>query len=162
MPKLQAKSAVPLVLTIPAFLLCCICLGRLLPNVFAGGTIDTEPFVPQGDLSDSDDHIVNNYLFWANDAAKEALGADFTGTGPDISPCFLMNVLFELCGWDGPGYTKLTDALLEAVPMLHTSGRYLSDGSITDTLPADRRELVEQMQCVQYYLTQDAGGIHPD
>lgn len=188
-----------------------------------------EPFVPRNDLSDSDYHIVNNYLFgirdtarhmaamvdsfrglqqpvilvffgdhkpwlgeqsvtygtlgidiasdtdaafysyyatdyliWANDAAKEALGADFTGTGPDISPCFLMNVLFDLCGWEGPGYTKLTDAVLVATPLLHASGRYLPDGVLTDTLPADRQALVEQMLKAQYYLTQDAGGIHPE
>ena len=187
-----------------------------------------EPFVPQGELSDSDYHIVNNYLFgirdtgrqmaamtdafrtleepvilvffgdhkpwlgeqsvtygalgidittdadaafynyyatdyliWANDAARAALDRDFTGVGPDISPCFLMNVLFRQCGWDGPGYTSLTDPLLDAVPMLHTSGRYLLDGSLTDTLPADLQELVTQMEQVQYYLTQDSGGIHP-
>ena len=187
-----------------------------------------EPFVPQGELSDSDYHIVNNYLFgirdtgrqmaamadafrtleepvilvffgdhkpwlgeqsvtygalgiditsdadaafynyyatdyliWANDAARAALDSDFTGIGPDISPCFLMNVLFRQCGWDGPGYTGLTDPLLDAVPMLHTSGRYLLDGSLTDSLPADLQELVTQMEQVQYYLTQDSGGIHP-
>lgn len=187
-----------------------------------------EPFVPQGELSDSDYHIVNNYLFgirdtarqmaamtdafrtreepvilvffgdhkpwlgeqsvtyealgiditsdadaafynyyatdyliWANDAARAALDSDFTGIGPDISPCFLMNVLFRQCGWDGPGYTSLTDPLLDAVPMLHTSGRYLLDGSLTDSLPADLQELVTQMEQVQYYLTQDSGGIHP-
>ena len=187
-----------------------------------------EPFVPQGELSDSDYHIVNNYLFgirdtarqmaamadafrtleepvilvffgdhkpwlgeqsvtyealgiditsdadaafynyyatdyliWANDAARAALDSDFTGIGPDISPCFLMNVLFRQCGWDGPGYTGLTDPLLDAVPMLHTSGRYLLDGSLTDALPADLQELVTQMEQVQYYLTRDSGGIHP-
>ena len=189
----------------------------------------SEPFVPQGDLSDSDYHIVNNYLFgirdtavrmqtmvdafresdkpvilvffgdhkpwmgeqsvtyealgiditsdadaafynyyatdyliWANDAAKNVLDSDFIGVGPDISPCFLMNVLFRQCGWEGPGYTRLTDAVLDAVPVLHTSGRYLLDGRLTDALPADRRELVMQMERVQYYLTQDAGGVHPN
>ena len=187
-----------------------------------------EPFVPQGELSDSDYHIVNNYLFgirdtgrqmaamvdsfralkepvilvffgdhkpwlgeqsvtyealgiditsdadaafynyyatdylfWANDAARAALDSDFTGIGPEISPCFLMNVLFRQCGWDGPGYTGLTDSLLDAVPMLHTSGRFLVNGSLTDSLPADLQELVTQMEQVQYYLTQDSGGIHP-
>ena len=187
-----------------------------------------EPFVPQGELSDSDYHIVNNYLFgirdtgrqmaamtdafrtleepvilvffgdhkpwlgeqsvtygalgiditsdadaafynyyatdyliWANDAARAALDSDFTGIGPEISPCFLMNVLFRQCGWDGPGYTSLTDSLLDAVPMLHTSGRFLVNGSLTDSLPADLQELVTQMEQVQYYLTQDSGGIHP-
>ncbi|MBQ7099152.1 MAG: LTA synthase family protein [Oscillospiraceae bacterium] len=115
--------------------------------------------------SDSDDafyhYYATDYLFWANDAAKAVLGTDFTGIGPDISPCFLMNVLFEKCGWEGPGYTKLTDAVLDAVPMLHTSGRYLLDGTLTDSLPADRQDPVTQMEQVQYYLTQDAGGIHP-
>ena len=106
-------------------------------------------------------YYATDYLIWANDAAKEALGADFTGTGPDISPCFLMNVLFDRCGWEGPGYTKLTDSILAATPLLHASGRFLPDGVLTDTLPADRQALVEQMQKVQYYLTQDANGIHP-
>ena len=50
---------------------------------------------------------------------------------------------------------------LDAVPMLHASGRYLLDGSLTDTLPADRAELAAQMERIQYYLTQDAGGVHP-
>ena len=194
----------------------------------AGSARFSEPFVPQNDLSDSDYHIVNNYLYgirdtgrqmaamidsfrsldkpvilvffgdhkpwlgeqsvtyaslgiditsdtddafynyyatdyllWANDAAKETLGTNFTGTGPDISPCFLMNVLFDQCGWEGPGYTKLTDAVLDAVPMLHTSGRYLLDGALTDSLPADIQELVKQMEHAQYYLTRDAKGVHP-
>ena len=106
-------------------------------------------------------YYATDYLFWANDAARAALDRDFTGVGPDISPCFLMNVLFRQCGWNGPGYTGLTDSLLDAVPMLHTSGRYLLDGSLTDSLPADLQELVTQMEQVQYYLTQDSGGFHP-
>ena len=35
------------------------------------------------------------------------------------------------------------------------------DGTLTDSLPADRQALAEQMQKVQYYLTQDANGTHP-
>ena len=38
------------------------------------------------------------YAIWANPAAKEALGQDFVGEGPDLSPCFLMNEVFQLCG----------------------------------------------------------------
>ena len=115
--------------------------------------------------SDSDaafyNYYATDYLFWANDFAKEVLGSDFTGVGPNISPCFLMNVLFRECGWEGPGYTKFTNTVLDAIPMLHASGRYLLDGSLTDTLPADRAELAAQMERIQYYLTQDAGGVHP-
>lgn len=199
MPKLQTKSAVPLYLTIPAFVLCCICLGlvslyfsfnvtyqnhgpypadsfRSLDEpvilVFFG---DHKPWLGEQSItyaslgiditSDTDDSFYNyyatDYLIWANDAAKEVLNKDFTGIGPDISPCFLMNVLFARCGWEGPGYTKLTDTVLDAVPMLHASGRYLLDGTLTDALPADRQALTAQMEQIQYYLTQDANGVHP-
>src|SRR5699024_8352079 len=33
------------------------------------------------------------YLIWANDAAREVLGNDFQGEGPDVSSCFLMNLV---------------------------------------------------------------------
>ena len=54
-------------------------------------------------------YYATEYLFWANDAAKAVLGTDLVGQGPEISPCFLMNVLFEQLGWDGPGFMKLTN-----------------------------------------------------
>ena len=106
-------------------------------------------------------YYATDYLIWANDAAKAVLGTDFTGTGPDISPCFLMNVLFDLCGWEGPGYRKLTDEVMAQLPMLHTTGRYLTGSTLTDTLTPQQQELKNRMTLVQYYLAQDAGGMHP-
>ena len=115
--------------------------------------------------SQSDESFYNyyatDYLIWANDAAKAVLGNDFVGEGPAISPCFLMNVLFAQCGWEGPGYTKLTDDVMAATPRLHPTGRCLTDGILTDTLTESQQTLVQRMTCVQYYLAQDAGGIHP-
>ena len=102
-----------------------------------------------------------DYLIWANDAAKALLGRDFTGTGPDISPCFLMNLLFEQCGWSGPGWLKLTNEVRSVLPVIHTTGQYLTDGTLTDTLTEQQQALLETMTHTQYYLTQDAGGIHP-
>lgn len=106
-------------------------------------------------------YYATDYLIWANDAAKEVLGTDFVGTGPDISPCFLMNVLFDQCGWEGPGYTALTDEVMAATPLLHTTKRYMADGVLTDTLTQEQQLLVDQMTQVQYYLAMDAGGVHP-
>lgn len=106
-------------------------------------------------------YYATDYLIWANDAAKAVLGRDFVGTGPEISPCFLMNVLFDLCSWEGPGYTKLTDEVMTTTPLLHASGQYLTDGAITDTLTDAQQQLVEQMRFAQYYLAQDASGVHP-
>ena len=106
-------------------------------------------------------YYATEYLFWANDAAKAVLGSELTGIGPDISPCYLMNLLFEQCGWSGPGYMKLTNEVMAQVPLLHTSGRYLSGGVLTDALTEDQKALADRMTFVQYYLAQDAGGVHP-
>ena len=106
-------------------------------------------------------YYATEYLFWANDAAKAVLGSELTGVGPDISPCYLMNLLFEQCGWSGPGYMKLTNEVMAQVPLLHTSGRYLSGGVLTDALTEDQKALADRMTFVQYYLAQDAGGVHP-
>lgn len=106
-------------------------------------------------------YYATDYLIWANDAAKAVLGRDFTGTGPDISPCYLMNLLFEQCGWSGPGWLKLTNRVRSSLPVLHTTGQYLSDGTLTDTLTEQQQTLLTEMTHAQYYLAQDAGGIHP-
>ena len=98
-----------------------------------------------------------DYIIWANDAARATLGRDFRGEGPAISPCFLMNVLFDRCGWEGPGYLKLTNEVMSATPVLHTSGQTLTGESPT----ADQQQLIDRMTRVQYYLTMDAGGKHP-
>ena len=118
------------------------------------------------DIRTGDDDAFRNYygteyLFWANDAAKAVLGTDLVGEGPEISPCFLMNVLFDQLGWEGPGYQKLTDEVMAQTPALHNTGRILVDGSLTDTLTESQQALVDQMTYVQYYLAMDAGGMHP-
>lgn len=116
-------------------------------------------------LGESDQCFYNyystDYLIWANDAARKALGRDFTGIGPDISPCFLMNLLFGQCGWDGPGYLKLANEVMAELPVLHTKGRYLVGGSLTDTLTPEQQALKDRLTYSQYYLAQDAGGMHP-
>ena len=106
-------------------------------------------------------YYITDYLIWANDAAKAALGKDFLGEGPTVSPCFLMNMVFDLCGWEGPGYTAFTDQVMAATPVIHATGRFVAQGQLTDTLTEDQRELVDTMTRVQYYLAQDAGGVHP-
>ena len=102
-----------------------------------------------------------DYLFWANDAARAVLGTELVGQGPEISPCFLMNVLFEQCGWGGPGYMKFTDELRAELPVLHNTGRSLVGGTFTDTLTEAQQSLRDRMLRIQYYLAMDAEGKHP-
>ena len=103
---------------------------------------------PSEDLADG---YETPYLFWANDAARGVLGRDMTGQGPTLSPCFLMNELFDRLGWEGPAYMQYTDAVRERLPVLHTSGLYLADGVLTNTLSAEDRAMLDEFRCVQYY-----------
>lgn len=91
------------------------------------------------------------YLIWANDLAKQALGNDFVGEGPAIGPYFLMNKVFELCGWDGPAYLQSINAVSRQVPVLHTSGIYLEDGAFTPDLSPEGASLAQDYSILQYY-----------
>lgn len=109
------------------------------------------------DLSLTDEESFYNYwstpyLIWANDAAKQALENDFVGQGPDISPCFLMNVLFEQCGWAGDAYMQAVYDCWQALPVIHTSGVYLTgDGTFTGQLTQGEQALAQRFACLEYY-----------
>ena len=97
------------------------------------------------------------YLIWANDAAKEVLGKDFTGQGSAVSPCFLMNVLFDQCGWGGgSAYLHLMDEVMEQVPVINTDGFYVEDGQVTKTLSEDAQALVDRLEVAKFYRKQNA------
>lgn len=91
------------------------------------------------------------YLIWANDAAKEVLDNDFSGEGPDIGPYFLMNLLFEECGWEGPAFMQMTDEVMDSVQVVHSSGRYVKDGQVEEQLELEDRDLVADYRNAQYY-----------
>ena len=92
------------------------------------------------------------YLIWANSAAKEVLNNDFEGDGGDFSPCFLMQELFDQCGWTGPSYLQFTREVRQATPLVHQQGLYLTQyGQLTDTLDEEQEEVVRDLYFTQYY-----------
>ena len=103
------------------------------------------------------------YLIWANDAAKEKLGVDFAGEGPMISPCFLMNQLFDLCGWQGPSYMKFSRTIQAMTPVMTTNNRFLEKGELVSRLALSDEawQGVRTMRIVQFYLMRDSGGALP-
>ena len=109
------------------------------------------------DLSQETDESFYNYwstryLIWANDAAKEALGTDLVGKGPDISPCFLMNVLFDQLGWTGDAYMQAVNQCREALPVIHNYGTCLTaDGQLVRSPSGEQAELVRKFECLGYY-----------
>lgn len=95
------------------------------------------------------------YVIWANDAAKEALNADFIGEGGDISPAFLLSLLFDEAGWGGDGFMKMNRELRGASDVFHKTGVILQDGVLTGDVPEDVRALYDRYQAVQYYRMRD-------
>ena len=92
------------------------------------------------------------YLIWANDAAKEALGNDFVGEGPDVSSCFLMNLVFDQCGWVGNEWAQATSDIWRQLPVLTAVGRYITaDGTLTDTLDESDQQALDTYLGLQYY-----------
>ena len=104
-----------------------------------------------GTLQGFYDYYATPYLIWANAAAKEILGDDFTGDGGDFSPCFLMPKVFDLCGWTGPAFMQLARQVREVTPLVHERGLYLYDGQITDALPQEQQDFVTRFLWAEYW-----------
>lgn len=96
-------------------------------------------------------YYATQYLIWANDAAKKVLGNDFVGTGPDLSPCFLMDEVFSLCSWEGSAYQQAQRQTARALPVLHTTGWCERDGLLTRDLTKKERDQVTWFQALSYY-----------
>ncbi|MBE6678912.1 MAG: hypothetical protein E7598_00150 [Ruminococcaceae bacterium] len=61
------------------------------------------------------------YLIIANDAAKAVCGNDFLGEGETLSAQFLMNKVFELCGYGGNSYMQFASSVMRENPIIHRS-----------------------------------------
>ena len=71
------------------------------------------------------------YFIWANDAAKAAIGHDFTGQGDTVSSCFLMNEVFEALGWEGSDWIQAGNDIRATLPVITSLGRYVENGTLT-------------------------------
>ncbi len=95
-----------------------------------------------------------SYLIWGNDAAKAALGTELVGEGPDISPCFLMDVLFEQLGWQGSAYMQAARECRRELPVIHNQGACLTADSQLLREPTQRQgEILHRFRCLEYYRT---------
>ena len=93
-----------------------------------------------------------SYLIWGNDAAKAALGVELVGEGPDISPCYLMNLVFQQLGWEGPAFMQAMTGMMNMFPVVSSaSGLTMVDGRLTADIPEDRRALFQEFLYLQQY-----------
>ena len=91
------------------------------------------------------------YLIWANDAAKAVIGHDVAGEGPAVSPCYLMDLVFDQLGWEGPGFMRAMDEMMEVFPIAATTGWTMTDGVLSGSVPEERLELYRRFQHLQYF-----------
>ncbi len=97
------------------------------------------------------DYFGTPYIIWGNDRAKEVTGNAFTGAGREISPCFLLNEVFDLCGYKGSAYMQLASDTCDAVSVINPTGIYVEKGQLTDTLSPQGREAVSRLLNAEYY-----------
>lgn len=91
------------------------------------------------------------YLIWANDAAEEIIGHKIEGEGPEISPCYLMNLIFQQLDWEGPAFVQAMNDMMEIFPVVTTNGRYVVDGVLTDSIPKEREVMFRDLTYLQQY-----------
>ena len=92
------------------------------------------------------------YVIFANSAAKEVLGGDFTGDGGDFSPCFLMAKVFDECGWQGSGFMQLQREMRAVSPLMSESGWRMSGGQIVASLEGAAEDENDRYLRAQYYI----------
>jgi len=92
------------------------------------------------------------YFIWANDAAKDLLGNDFTGDGGSFSPGFLMGEIFSLCSWEGDGYMRALRELQASIDVFnYTAGRIRADGVLTPELPEELIGIHNEVRGMEIY-----------
>lgn len=91
------------------------------------------------------------YIIWANEAAKKVLGNDFVGDGGSFGPYFLMNRFFELAGWGGDEYMKITDELLRSGIDVVQGTNYRENGVLTRELSGAGEEMFRKFKNLEHY-----------
>lgn len=99
------------------------------------------------------DYYSTEYLIWANDAAKKVLGTDPAGKeGPMISPCYLMNILFDTVGWDcGSKYLNAMHDYMELFPVVSSKGRISAKGKLLQGVPTSLSTDYHNFLFLDYY-----------
>ncbi len=97
------------------------------------------------------------YLFWANDKAKQVLGNDFKGEGETISTNFLMNKLFELCSWPSSAYMQYTDKIRKNLPVISIAGFYNTNREFVPSyaghLTSEEYQALKDFRIAEYYMS---------
>ncbi len=93
------------------------------------------------------------YLIWANDQAKATLDNAFIGEGNTIGPYFLMNTFFNLAGYEGNAFMKLSNALNAQTNLVHRDDYFIVNGELVRGLDGISSAFLEDFLIAQYYYS---------
>ena len=94
-------------------------------TVYSSYGINIDTSTEEGFLN----YYSTRYLIIANDRAKKVTGNDFLCEGETISVSFLMNKVFELCGYNGSAYMQFTSDIMKEEPVIHRTDIANSENS---------------------------------
>lgn len=94
------------------------------------------------------------YIFWGNEAAKDALDVEFEGEGSTVSPNFLMTELFEYIGWKGNEFMQYSSDMKEEVDVLNNV-IFKEDGEYTKELSSESKKRLSEFEHVEYYYSRN-------
>ena len=90
------------------------------------------------------------YVIWANSSAKEILNNNFVGNGEKISPNFLMNKFFELAGYQGNEFAKVSNEIMKNISVTGEDF-YIENGEYVRSLSEENQKRINEFYKIQYY-----------
>lgn len=92
------------------------------------------------------------YVIYTNRAAKQVSGNNGTGFGGDFSPMFLMNKVFDINGWGGSRFMKISNELKQYIDIVTYTGQVRQNGELTAYPDSSGFEALSKLRKVQYYM----------
>lgn len=109
--------------------------------------IDIDLSTPEG----AKNYYGTDYLFYANDAAKNVLGKEFKGVGTTVSPMMLMAEYFDYIDIQGPAYLNYLIDLKKEYPVINNV--YVGkDGNYQAAVDIDDIKQLTVQQKIEYFL----------
>ena len=63
-----------------------------------------------------------------------------------------MNLLFDLCSWEGDAYMQAVYPIWTQLPVIHYLDRYVTaDGDFVTQPTQEQESLVQEFRCLEYY-----------
>ncbi|MEG2908340.1 MAG: LTA synthase family protein [Erysipelotrichaceae bacterium] len=102
------------------------------------------------DIEGFENYYSTPYLIWGNQAAKRIVDSEIKGNGPNISPNFLMNELFNCLNYQGSNFMQVSQNLEKNVDVVN-SIYFKENDKYVERLSKENQKKLEEYKIVEYY-----------